>query len=343
MKYLLLVLLLTTHSVFADSDFDPTARNNSNRHTYSFVVNNQIYSPARFFNNNLRYRIDEHIGQVTVNVGARAFTVDTAPLVRNAANRWNRRLESIHSPIRLTEIPQGTPHEVDFWITRANDAQENYLVPEPPSTDPSRPLVNHALAVTTLVLPDEMLKHYSMRYFENPGIVIANTFYLSEESYSQLRNDLSLRLTHEEIANIMVYSTIMHEFGHALGLTHPRTNAGYERYGSSINTDRGDILAVAITAQLPRGVPDARVPVMTRASLSYFSSLRTQLNRRVRQTDITPSELELSAINMENACSGLSSSQPKKHIVLSESCKEKPRIFYPIAQALIPIYQTQLF
>ncbi|PHM66732.1 hypothetical protein [Xenorhabdus sp. KJ12.1] len=341
MKYFLFVLLLTAYSVLADSNFDPNARNNPNRHVYSYAINDQVYSPVRFFNNNLRYRIDEHIGQVTVNIGARALTVNTAPLIRYAANLWNRRLRSAQIPIQLTEITQSSPSEVDCWISRANDAQEEYLVPPPSVTDPSHPLTNRYLAYTTLVLPDEMLSHYSVKNFTNPGIVIANTFYFSEEVFTALRALISSKYSEQDIANVIVYFTMVHEFGHTLGLTHPiLQHRRIETHGGPLNTDRGDVMSAALTAQLPRGVPDAGIPIMT-SNLSYFRTLATRLNRRIVYRDITPTELELAAISMENSCGGSPPSQSKRNVVSSESCKEKPRVFYPIAQSLVPIYQTQ--
>ncbi|PHM29475.1 hypothetical protein [Xenorhabdus innexi] len=339
MKYSLLFLLLITYHVFAVNNYDPTARYKRNRHVYSAVFNNQIYSPVRFFNNRLRYRIDEHIGQVTINIGERTLTVDTAPLIRDAADMWNQQLASIQSPIQLVEIPQNPPAEVDFWITRANDEQENLLVPSPGDSR-----INF-YARTTPVLPDEMRNHYASEHFSNPGIVIANTFYTTEKDFNTFKNMLLAKYSEQKIADIFVYFIIAHEFGHALGLAHPMLeDSNYiETRGVPINTDRGDLLSLAITAQLSLGEDDARVPIMTQNPMYFLYLYDQRKSERISSDDIGPSQLELSAIEMENACGSRSSSKYKSNSVSSDTCKEKPDIFYPVALKLLPIYQIAMF
>ncbi|CDL85295.1 hypothetical protein [Xenorhabdus szentirmaii] len=63
-----LILLILSLAVFYAYGYDPNALSNPNRHVCSFAIGNQIYNPAQFFNNNLRYRIDEGLESVTVVV-----------------------------------------------------------------------------------------------------------------------------------------------------------------------------------------------------------------------------------------------------------------------------------
>ncbi|MDC9589616.1 hypothetical protein PSI23_09945 [Xenorhabdus sp. XENO-10] len=337
MKFICMILSLATFNSFG---YDPEAYLNPNRHVCSIAISNQIYNPADFFNNNLRYRIDENIGSVTVSIDngdgtTRNFAIDVAPLVRNAADMWNQRFIARGSPIRLTEVPQGSPSEADFQISRENDAQQATW--------------GEALAHTTLVLPADILEHYAVPAFNRPGMFLTDTFPYSKETFNTIRRTLNEHYTEPHAAKIVVYQTIVHEFGHALGLAHPgvlnleQLPVSEKEEQIVIDTSNpGNFLALAITAELEQGQSDARVPLMTDSD-TYFFRLRHQLDRRLNYDDIGPSELELNAIDMENACGGLTSSQPKRNIVFSASCKEKPRIFYPITQSLIPIYQTLLF
>ncbi|PHM29474.1 hypothetical protein [Xenorhabdus innexi] len=343
MRYISLVLLL---AIFCAYGYDPASSSNPNRHVCSIAIGNAIYSPAHFFNNNLRYRIDENIGSVTVAIHnsdgtTRNIAIDVAPLVRNAANMWNQRLAARDSPTRLTEAPQGSPSESNFRVSRANGAQQNSL-------DES----NHRrwdFAETTLVLPPEIMQRYSNPIFNQSGMVLTNTFRFSRETFDTIRGAISEYYTENQVAKILVYQTIAHEFGHALGLTHPDAlahediiNGGKETEYQIDSGDPSNFLAIAITAELERGQLNARVPLMT-SNDTYFLRLRNQLGRRLNYEDIEPSQLELSAIDMENACSSPPSYQYKSNAVSSDTCKEKPNIFYPKAQALIPLYQIQLF
>ncbi|OTA14560.1 hypothetical protein Xvie_03589 [Xenorhabdus vietnamensis] len=335
MKFICMILSLATFNSFG---YDPEAYLNPNRHVCSIAISNQIYNPADFFNNNLRYRIDKNIGSVTVSIDngdgtERNIIIDVAPLVRNAAYMWNQRFIARGSPIRLTEVPQGSPSEADFQISRPNDAQQAIL----------RSREN--LAQTTFVLPTDILEHYPVPEFNRPGMFLTNTFSYSRDFFNTIRRALNERYTEHQAAKIVVYQTIAHEFGHALGLTHPGLLSLENEKEKRIVIDTsnlGNFLALAITAELEQGQSDARVPLMTEDD-NYFFRLRHQLGRRLNYDDIEPSELELNAIDMENACGGLTSSRPRRNVVFSASCKEKPRIFYPITQSLIPIYQTLLF
>ncbi|MCC8380930.1 hypothetical protein [Xenorhabdus sp. PB30.3] len=335
MKYILLILSL---SAFYAYPYDPSAYSNPNRHVCSIALNNQIYNPSDFFNNNLRYRIAENIGSVTVSIHnddgtTRNITIEVAPLVRDAADMWNQRLIARNSPIRLTEIPQGSSSDTDFQITRANDAQQTSLGSD--------------LAETTLVLPPEVQEHITNQVFNRPGIVLTNTFNYPRETFNTIRKTLNEHYSEPHVAKILVYHTIAHEFGHALGLTHPGLLelGGLNEKENKIQLDRsnpGHFFAIAITAEVEQGQANARVPLMT-SNDTYFLRLRNQLGRQLEYNDLRPSELELNAIATENACGDSPSPQSKRNVTASEICKEKPRIFYPIAQALIPIYQTQLF
>ncbi|MBD2792447.1 zinc metalloprotease [Xenorhabdus szentirmaii] len=343
MKFILLILSL---AVFCAYGYDPNALSNPNRHVCSFAIGNQIYNPAQFFNNNLRYRINEGLESVTVVVEnedgtTTNFVVDVAPLVRNAANMWNQHFIARHSPIRLTEVPQSPPSEVDFHISRANDAQQNIFNRE------------SLQAVTTLVLPTEITSHYLDPDFDIPGTVISNTINFSREDFDSTINALNETYTAQHVAEIIVYYILAHEFGHSLGLTHPRSYSlgNRERRIPIDIANMENFLAIAITAELESDQPDARIPIMLdeknededeNQNESYFSLLHAQLGRRVNEDDIMPSNLELNATENENACGGSPFLQSQNNLVSSESCKEKPRIFYPVAQAVIPIYQTLL-
>lgn len=333
MKFICMILSL---AIFNSFGYDPAAYSNQNRHVCSIAISNQIYNPAGFFNNNLRYTIDENIGSVRVSIDnddgtTRNINVDVAPLVRNAADMWNQRLIARGSPIRLTEVPQGLPGQTDFQISRANNSQQTSLGVD--------------LAQTTLVLPTDILEHYTSPEFNRPGMYLTNTFSYPRDTFNTIRRTLNEHYTEPHAAKIVVYQTIIHEFGHALGLTHPGSLDLESEKEKQIKLDTSNprnFLAVAMTAALEQEQSDARVPVMTEDD-HYFFRLRQQLGRRLNYDDIAPSELELSAIDMENACGGLTSFRPKRNVVFSASCKEKPRIFYPITQSLIPIYQTLLF
>ncbi|SFN99831.1 hypothetical protein [Xenorhabdus japonica] len=339
MKFICMILSL---AIFNSFGYDPEAYLNPNRHVCSIAISNQIYNPADFFNNNLRYRIDANIGSVTVSIDngdgtTRNIAIDVAPLVRNAADMWNQRLIARGSPIHLTEVPQGSPSEADFQISRPNDAQQAILH------------LRESLAQTTLVLPTDILEHYAVPAFNRPGMFLTNTFSYSGDFFNTIRRTLNEHYTEHQAAKIVVYQTIVHEFGHALGLAHPgllnleRLPVSEKEEQIVIDTSNsGNFLALAITAELEQGQSDARVPLMTDDD-TYFFRLRHQLDRRLNYDDIGPSELELNAIDIENACGGLTSSQPKINVVFSASCKEKPRVFYPITQSLISIYQTLLF
>ncbi|MCG3463061.1 hypothetical protein L7G72_14645 [Xenorhabdus bovienii] len=332
MKFICMILSL---AIFNSFGYDPAAYSNPNRHVCSIAISTQIYSPAGFFNNNLRYRIDENIGSVRVSIDngdgtKRNIDVNVAPLVRDAADMWNQRFIARGSPIRLTEVPQG---EANFQISRANNAQQTSL--------------GEDLAQTTLVLPTDILEHYIDPEFNRPGMYLTNTFSYSRDFFNTIRGTLNEDYTEYHAAKIVVYQTIVHEFGHALGLTHPGSldlgSESEKEEQTVIDTSNPrNFLAVAMTAALEQEQPDAKVPVMKEDD-GYFSQLREQLERPLNYDDIGPSELELNAIDMENACGGLTSFRPKRNVVFSASCKEKPRIFYPITQSLIPIYQTLLF
>ncbi|MGJ0626125.1 hypothetical protein [Xenorhabdus bovienii] len=200
-------------------------------------------------------------------------------------------------------------------------------------------------AYTMEVLPTDILEHYILPEFNRPGMYLTNTFLYPRDIFNTIRRTLNEHYTESHAAKIVVYQTIIHEFGHALGLTHPGSldlESEKEKQMEIDTSNPRNFLAVAMTAALEQGQPDARVPVMTEDD-HYFFRLRQQLGRRLIYDDIGPSELELNAIDMENACGGLTSFRPKRNVVFSASCKEKPRIFYPITQSLIPIYQTLLF
>ncbi|MCP9269951.1 matrixin family metalloprotease [Xenorhabdus sp. XENO-1] len=335
MKFICMIL---SFAIFNSFGYDPAAYSNPNRHVCSMAISNQIYNPAGFFNNNLRYTIDENIGSVRVSIDnddgtTRNINVDVAPLVRNAADMWNQRLIARGSPIRLTEVPQGLSGQTDFQISRVNSAQQDRLDE------------NFAAAYTMEVLPTDILEHYILPEFNRPGMYLANTFSYDRDTFNTVRRTLNEHYTESHAAKIVVYQVIIHEFGHALGLTHPGSldlESEKEKQMGIDTSNPRNFLAVAMTAALEQGQPDARVPVMTDDD-HYFFRLRQQLGRRLNYDDIAASELELIAIDMENACGGLTSFRSKRNVVFSASCKEKPRIFYPITQSLIPIYQTLLF
>ncbi|PHM65254.1 hypothetical protein Xsto_02236 [Xenorhabdus stockiae] len=336
MKYILLILLFSASNVFATQDYDPAARTNPNRHACSYAIDDQVYSPARYYNNHLRYLIESNIGQVAVFNGGRHYLVDTATEIRHAFDMWRRRLAQRGIPITLTEVPQGPPAEVNFWFSRAE-------------TDPAYNqqgfLRQHNIhALTTLILPDQIMNRYVYPLFNISGIVVSDQMYFSDEEFNIFRDALPSGIGDQQIANMLVYYVMSHEIGHALGLHHPNENMrDFEwSHQDPIDLEAGHFYGESITALVPRGAPDARTPLMG-ADDGYFGRLHDQLGRRLNYDDIGPSELELNAIATENACGGLHSSQSKINVALSESCKEKPRVFYPIAQSLVPIYQTQLF
>ncbi|WP_340607675.1 hypothetical protein [Xenorhabdus bharatensis] len=334
MKCILLILLFFASNVFAIQDYDPAVRTNPNRHACSYAINDQVYSPARYYNNHLRYLIESNIGQVAVFNGERSYFVDTTTEIRHAFDMWRRHLAQRGIPITLTEVPQGPPGEVNFWFSRAEANpeynQQGFLQQY------------NIYAVTTLILPDQIMSHYAYPLFNIAGIVVSNQMYFSNEEFNTFRDALPSGIGDQQIATMLVYYIMSHEIGHALGLHHPNENMNdFEgSHQDPIDLEAGHIYGESITALVPRGAPDARTPLMG-ADDGYFERLYNQLGRRLNYDDIGPSELELNAIATENACGGFPPSQPKTNIVPTQDCKEKPRVFFPIAQLLVPIYQTQ--
>ncbi|MDC9598210.1 hypothetical protein [Xenorhabdus anantnagensis] len=314
MKKILLLLSIILYPLPSFTDDYP----NIYRHVFSFAFNGQVYSPAAQFGNLLEYRVE--IGHVHVNFeGYDPVLVDIQPLVERAAQMWDDRFASAGLPIRVREAVR--PSRVNFSITIANGDQQEDLNSW-----------GGLYGFTTPILPEEMLNDFRYQNFRLPGIVITSKFMISTKLYKKLKKIFG-HDNRQAIADNMIYYAVVHEFGHAFGLAHPD-------FEGSRSFDNANTITEGLV-ESASSIENSTVPLML-SNGTYLGTLRRNLGRPITIQDIRPSSLELTGIAEENACGGSIPPRIKRNTFKTEKCKEKPRVFYPLAKAMLPVYQILL-
>ncbi|KXF79424.1 hypothetical protein ATN84_06925 [Paramesorhizobium deserti] len=133
----------------------------------------------------------------------------------------------------------------------------------------------------------------------------------------------------QTIADALVFRTLAHEVGHALGLNHPNDTSE-----EPFDTAGMITLGWARTTTFTRDI--AATPLMIGDQMAYLEALAARLRTPVTTANMAPTVHELFAIGVENDCGGPISqpSTDNKTSMSDDTCTNKPRIFYPLAARL---------
>lgn len=298
-----------------------------NRNVYvpGFLVNGtlRIYNVARYAGN-IAVALRSDVNTIRVDFSyedavnlqtnlIRSDNIEVSPLVDEVMDMWNGHLQRRGIGVRF-ERP-ANPAEANFLISypddiirtalihrnvsvtrnlyRLNDIRR-FLQNERGRTQVRYFLARQARAVTIRVsAPYDELR----ALFPDAGIYILPRFSISPVATAIWMNAFYPNTAFHnnqdivnDVARNLIYQTIAHEFGHALGLMHPDT-AVIVRPGAQ--EDAEDVIPVLPHRRITN---DSRYPLMSAVGEHFIVYNQRLLGRTLNRNDIRPTENELDGI-----------------------------------------------
>ncbi|HGP0029263.1 TPA: hypothetical protein ACWMEO_004576 [Pseudomonas aeruginosa] len=290
-----------------------------------YSINNIVYSPTEHYGGQLRIRVDEpSITVAIVDAGiAHQQPVNVTPLLQEAVNMWNSLLAHINTrlinPLHITILDQDSSLAPNFRIRAATEQAEFDFI----NLYQNR-TVSPTLAITINIF-NRARTNYVFQpsgtfpepgiYFSGRNIVISG--FVSRDYIELLgpnatgHGDVNYQFLAEEI----VYHTLSHEIGHALGLAHPG-----DRFIVPSQDGGADVLTTRRIVDLSSNLP----PIMISNTLDRLREARRYIpgavltHAPVRRENVRPSRVELGAILTVEHCARNVRQGPRREIDLNE-------------------------
>lgn len=263
------------------------------------------YDTCARYNKALKYAATGFLG---VQLGPDGYSFPLDSLAADAARIWNSKLQS---------------NACSFSIAAANLTSANFVI----NSDHSE----KGISAIAVAIP----KGYETLTGLAPGLYVnkANPITYSLEAARALRLKFDASMSSEEVARALALLTIVHEFGHALGLTHPveevgnpRDNVEPEYSPHSVEWLPGGVFA---SGPIMIGSPDNLLDVM----------YATPTEHRLKLSDIQPSDIEANTIKQLLSCSAAHTAQDARLDATCSSFLAQGRRVLQYPYLVRPIFQ----
>ncbi|ANN77482.1 hypothetical protein BAU07_10545 [Bordetella flabilis] len=229
------------------------------------------YDPCARYNKALRYTVS---GEIVVQFGASRFSFALRDLVAQAAQTWNAKLQ---------------PNGCSFSIGWAGLSTPNFVIDDSQS--------NSAFDAVARAIPRgyEAITHMQAGLYVNAGTPIT----LSANAAGKVKAMFSGAMSDEDVAQAVALVTLLHEFGHALGLAHPIEEPG----------NRKDAMGAEYSPYSMEWIPRAtfdRGPIMIGATDRMLDVMWKTLGKRpLTLADMQPSDVEAGTVRQMLSCSAI--------------------------------------
>ncbi|MDX7987136.1 hypothetical protein FE392_07295 [Xenorhabdus sp. 12] len=328
----------TTH-VFAQPPTPPpgVGQLNSvfNSVVFGFDRDDRRYSAIRNYGTQLLYQIPDNL-YVYYTYDRQTYRVNLTPLAEDAARFWDDVLSARGFRVRRAY----TGGHSNFIIRTIPDFGDESM-----------------LALTAA--PNTRALELAQIYF--PSLISEAGMYIRRERNitPQVGEDLRRYLGEDPYTGflILTYTTLLHEFGHALGLAHPeiavdsRDNNRYLHPGAY-----NDFLSQAERFTVVRGNDNPAPPIMFMNAIDYFHYRWLQLRRRtitMRNIVASPNEMSILTRFLGDECTFINIPprtiqthaipHPSRFVEEQSPDCSALRTFSPIDEMMTPIYQMMLF
>ncbi|WP_153020107.1 hypothetical protein [Paramesorhizobium deserti] len=251
MKRAILSVILLSYSSVSLAEDPPELPPDVFTQVLSQTYNGRIYSPAAQFGNLLEIGVFAEFVNIAFGDGL-PIPVDVHPIAQRVAQMWDDQLAAARIPVRVRLAEQAVLGNLP--IRTANAAQERAMIgddPDDASSAITTPILpdeaqqavlgnlpirtanaaqeramigddpdDASSAITTPILPDEALEEYMYVNFRQPGIVLLPTRHHTDAQFQRFVQIFGTD-NRQTIADALVFRTLAHEMGHALGLNHP--------------------------------------------------------------------------------------------------------------------------
>ncbi|OKP01963.1 hypothetical protein [Xenorhabdus thuongxuanensis] len=210
-----ILLTATIHGYAQPSHFDPS--DPTYNHISFFIEEETLhtntplpYSATYHYGPFMRYYIDPQITMRFNIEGGESEDILLEPLVDEAATYWNEILRSQGLTIAPLSSGGGFP---------------NFIIRTVPNSYFYDSNMQDSIAITYEAGYSELrylVRHYS--FITSPGIYIRQSVEITRAQLQQLETNFGTNDRRVLLENF-TYSFLLHEFGHAVGLSHPITNS----------------------------------------------------------------------------------------------------------------------
>ncbi|AOM41484.1 hypothetical protein [Xenorhabdus hominickii] len=322
-KIFIFILLITTAQAIAQTEPPDPAYTH-----IAFLLSRDkqnMYSAVSSYGGHIGYTLDNPQMEITYEIQGHSISIPLTPLVEAAAAYWNRQLGE-HG---LTIEQNSGSRQPNFIIRFVPPNMVNNVL----YSDGDVAEVRTAL---TFEANSVCLDYYRQRYpsvFNSAGIFLRQHIPIDNTWLNMLRGIFGSNNRKVLLGNLL-YTIILHEFGHAVGLSHP-DNADRSFYP---NPERGaHIYRNAIgVSNFENMLASPQPALMHSDQLQFLSDLHEQRGEFLTRNMIGLSDNENSWIQDMVNCHNL---QRTVRFVNSLNC-HKFQIIYPLANAMMPIYQT---
>ncbi|MEQ2026481.1 hypothetical protein ABLB84_12015 [Xenorhabdus szentirmaii] len=305
---------------------------NYNTVVFMFDINHRVYNLFTNYGYSLLYQVPEDLNLRYI-YNNQIYNLRLATIIGWAAQYWN----DVLSPF-------------GFQIRRANTGETSNLIFRSMSVENARTFV-HELTPSALTLPPNTDLFESGHALlpdlvTDPGIFITRIRYLTVQDHRMIQGFFGRGDFRDHLVNL-TYALILHEFGHALGLTHP--TVAMSRL-SLTPGNQADLIGRYRQVGIVRGHDDNEVPIMLQGEVNYLNLLQNQHGgNSITRGDIRASRNEREAL-ISNLIGCYSSPTMQPHTIQFNSrflkgsapqCLDFKTI-YPISEMMMPSIQMIL-
>jgi hypothetical protein len=260
------------------------------------------YDPCARYNKSLKYTVSGVIG---VMLGPNGYSFNLSDVVAKAAAVWNDKLAS---------------NGCSFSIVPADIFGPNFVINSDHSDENSTAI---AVAVP---------RGYEKLTGVQPGIYVNRAYPItySQDEVRVLATQFDAAMNGEQIAQALAVLTMVHEFGHALGLAHPVEEMGNQRDGLKSRYSPHSMQWIS-RADFASG------PVMIGNPIRLLDVMfKTPQTHRLKLSDMQPSDVEANTLKQLLSCSSIQAAKDARLDAACSSFLSQGRLVLQYSYLYIP-------